>query len=446
MPAAGLLGLLLAALLPFAVPEADWHVHPVHHRHSNGTAAGPTPKPRDGQPPPGVSAAAAAASVAKLEPELFASLPPAFLPELKTPCFHANGTGPLRCLPYYFILGDFQCGVRDLATRLARHPQVVRPGAETPHWWDERRDGGSWERFWPMYESAAARLAPGEVLGDTSYATFAFTWAGSGRTNWPWSRAMAVCRKEACKEDAACIAARCYQEAAAAWHPTRGDGSSITLPYLMRYALGANVKHVVLVRDPVERLHAAYWGGHHYLNRYGRTEAGFAAFVNGTLADMAACRARQSAEQCVQAFEAWSQEQEDGWYHCDQLAKGAYSVFLKGWLGAFPKADVLVLRLEDIARTAPDGTRTGLAAALRAVETHLGLAPAQGAAWEAMLEGPITRGSDAHSVNPGRVAGAAIDPEVRAAVGAFYREFDAELEGLLGKPGFADWHGEATFL
>jgi hypothetical protein len=299
-----------------------------------------------------------------------------------------------------------------------------------------------------MYEGAAARLVaePEAVMGDTSYATFAFTWAGSGRTNWPWSRAMATCRKEACKQDGACIAARCYTESAAAWHPMRGDGASITLPYLMRYALGANVKHVVLVRDPVERLHAAYWGGHHYLNRYGRTEEGFAAFVNGTLADMAACRARQSAAECVQAFEAWSQEQEDGWYHCDQLAKGAYSVFLAGWLGAFPKEDVLVMRLEDVARTAPDGTRTGLAAALRAVESHLGLVPAQGAAWEAMLEGPITRGSDAHSVNPGRVAGAAIDPAVRAVVGAFYAEFDAELEILLDKPGFADWHGERSFL
>ena len=32
------------------------------------------------------------------------------------------------------------------------------------------------------------------VVGDASTATFAFTWAGSGRTNQPWSRAQMECR------------------------------------------------------------------------------------------------------------------------------------------------------------------------------------------------------------------------------------------------------------
>ena len=32
------------------------------------------------------------------------------------------------------------------------------------------------------------------VVGDASTATFAFTWAGSGRTNQPWSRTQMECR------------------------------------------------------------------------------------------------------------------------------------------------------------------------------------------------------------------------------------------------------------
>jgi hypothetical protein len=67
---------------------------------------------------------------------MFGDLPDAFLAEYKNPCWHdANGTaagagaapGRLRCLPYYFILGDFHCGVRDLHARLLQaRPALAR--------------------------------------------------------------------------------------------------------------------------------------------------------------------------------------------------------------------------------------------------------------------------------------------------------------------------------
>jgi hypothetical protein len=153
------------------------------------------------------------------------------------------------------------------------------------------------------------------IVGDASTATFAFTWAGSGRTNTPWSAAMTACREGTCKQDKACIERRCYADAAAAWHPIRGgDGASLTTPFLMRLAMGANVKLVVLLRDPVERLHAAFWGGDHYLAKYGKDEPGFAAFVNDTLNAFEDCHVAggHTPEECVLAFEAWSQTQEDG--------------------------------------------------------------------------------------------------------------------------------------
>ena len=40
----------------------------------------------------------------------------------------------------------------------------------------------------------------------------------------------------------------------------------------------------------------------------------------------------------------------------------------------------------------------------------------------------------------------AIDPAVRASLRAFYDPFDRELEQLLGRPGFADWHGDTSFI
>lgn len=279
-----------------------------------------------------------------------------------------------------------------------------------------------------------------------SFATFAFMWAGNGRSMWPWGKAMQACR-ESCKQEGSCISDSCYAEAQEKWHPIRGDGSQLSTPWLMRLAMGTNIKLVVMLRDPVERLHAAFWGGHHYHHRYGANESGFAAFALQSLADFRECLdGGHTAEECVLAFEAWSATQEQVYYHDDQLTKSVYSVFLKQWLAAFPREDVLVLRLEDYAQ---DG---GVARALKAVFRHLGLTeevPPE--AWRQMLEAPITRGSHPREgatccPTPLRAPPEGIDPAVRATLQAFFAPFGQELETLLGEPGFADWHSGHSFL
>ena len=161
--------LLAAAAFAGAQPRAaaPWHPHrlrqaAVGQRGSAETTAPsaasaaaatpvPTPgsrKPRVGIAPPGVALEQALASARALQPgalrcrerqrptrqgrrltrprgcaaELFGALPEAeFLAEYKNPCWRpANVTGgkSLLCLPFYYILGDFQCGVRDLAHRI----------------------------------------------------------------------------------------------------------------------------------------------------------------------------------------------------------------------------------------------------------------------------------------------------------------------------------------
>jgi hypothetical protein len=56
--------------------------------------------------------------------------------------------------------------------------------------------------------SAAARIStnPAQlVVGDASTATFAFMWAGSGRTNAPWGRAMTECRASTPRDALLCL-------------------------------------------------------------------------------------------------------------------------------------------------------------------------------------------------------------------------------------------------
>ena len=237
-------------------------------------------------------------------------------------------------------------------------------GAPAPHWWDESKP---WSHYWAQFKQASARIEKeADVLvGDSSAATFAFLWCGCQRTNFPFSAAMGECQST-CKDDAACVADRCYAEAAKAWHPINGDGSKLNTAWLMRLAMGSNIKLIIMLRDPVERLHASFWAGHHYQHRYGATEEGFATFANETIAEFEVCERGHGRDECVLAFEAWGKAQESVFFHDDQLVKGAYSVFLKhGWLAAFPRNDILVMRLEDYAKDV-EGTLTKVFA-------HLGL-------------------------------------------------------------------------
>lgn len=47
----------------------------------------------------------------------------------------------LRCLPYFYIIGQPKCGTTDLFYRLLEHPQLKYNAFKEPHWWNRRRFG-----------------------------------------------------------------------------------------------------------------------------------------------------------------------------------------------------------------------------------------------------------------------------------------------------------------
>jgi hypothetical protein len=92
--------------------------------------------------PPGVTEEELLRAAARISPDVFDDLPPAFLPDFKAPCWRREG-GELRCLPYVYVLGVFQCGVRDLFHRMLLHPEMTGTANAAPHFWDEIHP---WER------------------------------------------------------------------------------------------------------------------------------------------------------------------------------------------------------------------------------------------------------------------------------------------------------------
>lgn len=47
----------------------------------------------------------------------------------------------LRCMPYFYIVGQPKCGSTDLYFKITLHPDVVRPPMKEPHWWSKNRFG-----------------------------------------------------------------------------------------------------------------------------------------------------------------------------------------------------------------------------------------------------------------------------------------------------------------
>lgn len=123
-------------------------------------------------------------------PQLFTAIPHQFLPGIKSPCWyeefssklstdiykrnlftvrsktfktvcdhlrtdfhqhllHRNGKWfRLRCLPYFYIIGQPKCGTTDLFHRLLLHPEVKFNTMKEPHWWTRKRFGKSSEDGW----------------------------------------------------------------------------------------------------------------------------------------------------------------------------------------------------------------------------------------------------------------------------------------------------------
>jgi len=200
----------------------------------------------------------------------------------------------------------------------------------------------------------------------------------------------------------------------------------ISQPWLLRQALGGgNARFVVLLRDPVERLHAAFWNYHHYRSKYGATEEGFTAFATEMTGHVRRCLESHTEVQCVTSFEAMGPSYENVYYHADQVLKGMYSTFMAGWLAAFPRETFLVLLQEDY--VAPGGTKR----ALEAVVQHLALAEPDEAAWGAMLQEKRTL-----NASPEQGARGEMSAITRDALRAFYAPYNNALARMLGDDRF----------
>ena len=364
----------------------------------------------------------------RLAPDIFELLPEdgARFMAGRSPCWKRNDTTPLRCLPAYFLLGVFQCGVRDLHERLAVHPDIAPTANAMPHFWDEQ---WPFSRYLDVFTPAVERIreAPERyIAGDSSFSTFTYTWTGSARVNVEWDATFKRCRETMCMNNATCIAATCYNYTNTVSPPLHGGGSGLTLPRLLRRVYGAyDVRMVVVLRDPVERLHAAYWNYGHYGNVYGQNETGFSLYAREMVGHITRCLQTHSEAECVTAFEALDPENEAVFYHCDQVLKSLYAPFMAGWLQSFGDS-LLVLRLEDWKE---ESNRDVVRQVLTQTWAHLQLPPPEldAGQWDRALTGTVKRAGDEAL----RARRGDMEPATRRFLRDFYRPYNRRLADML---------------
>lgn len=280
-----------------------------------------------------------------------------FDPALTNPCTpaaaapHSAGPAGARyCIPYFYVIGAFHAGVRDLFARINAHERAVldysavaaaasppagatSPPPRSPSFFSETHP---WERMlwrgcdWggcPRRRGAGAEpielahlpgllpcaagadaeagngsgedgaggcaLSGGRVFGEAAPAAFAFTWSSTfSLLHAPWTASIGGCLPRAANESAR---QRCYPQARAAqlaWEARTLGASAppLSAPWLMRGVHGASkVRLIALLREPASRLYSAFWFWPQYRRRYGHSADGFDAYAREAVRDFEGC-------------------------------------------------------------------------------------------------------------------------------------------------------------
>ncbi|MEW5313500.1 MAG: hypothetical protein WDW38_005064 [Sanguina aurantia] len=385
--------------------------------------------------PGGLRSLRAAAAI--LHPEVMKPIPESFDPDYKNPCW-LDGSGMLSCLPAFYVAGVFHAGCSTLYQKLLRHPDILSDASSMNQMWGEEAKtmSGYLDNF-NTAKQAVARDPARKLIADGSSSTFAQYWSAALKAHRGFQGTVVPCFAKcgntagATQVPAAtCQETTCFSSAHQAdLEVSRKSGipfDRMHVPLLMRAVYGSRPPRlVVLARNPIQRLHSAYYCYQHYHSKYGRNAQGFLAYVEEQLNAFHKCVSKGHTErECVLYFETYGMEEERVHYHADQIFRGMYSVFLELWLQALPASHIHVVKSEEYFANA--------SATIGSVVSFLGLAQPGQEQLQEMLAAGRPR-----SFTAGMPA---MLPEARAILLKFYKPYNTRLAELLHDPRYLTWN------
>lgn len=380
--------------------------------------------------------------VIETDPHLFSVIPRYFLPGIKSPCWYEEfstelGADPyrrnlftlrsksfktvcdhlktnfhqhlhhrgdkhfrLRCLPYFYIIGQPKCGTTDLFHRLLLHPEVKFNTMKEPHWWTRKRFGyirfkdGFQESFpvedyLDLFDLAAHNIQEG-ISGNSSgdhRAVRLITGEASASTMWDNQ----------------------------AWSYLHGDREETEPPFLAQdfiHAVQPDAKIIIMLRDPVERLYSDYL----YFKIANKSAEDFHQKVTDSVQLFQSCLSERSLRSCVYNTSLSNTMPV-------RLNLGIYIVFLLDWLTVFRRDEVLVLRLEDYA--------ANLEVTIKKVFDFLSVGPLSKQVEAALTKRPMSNTRRAADRNLGPML-----PATRHLLSEFHQPFNHKLASVLDNKAF----------
>lgn len=381
--------------------------------------------------------------VIRTDPNLFSVIPPQFLPGIKSPCWHQDvssklSTEPyrgnlftlrsenfknvcdylrnnfyqhlyhrdgrqyrLRCLPYFYIIGQPKCGTTDLFHRLLLHPEVKFNTMKEPHWWTRKRFGyirfkDGFQKSFPvedyldLFDLAAHKIQEG-ISGNSSGhhrgTLQVITGEASASTMWDNQ----------------------------AWSYLHDDREETDPPFLTQdfiHKVQPDAKIIIMLRDPVERLYSDYL----YFKMANKSAEDFHQKVIESVQLFKSCLSARSLRSCVYNTSLSNAMPV-------RLNLGMYIVFLLDWLTVFHRDQILALRLEDYA--------ANLTVTIQRVFDFLSVGPVSKQVEAALTKRPMS--------NTRRVADRSLGPMLPATrdlLREFHQPFNHKLASVLNNKAF----------
>ncbi|XP_069755845.1 carbohydrate sulfotransferase 15 [Narcine bancroftii] len=314
---------------------------------------------------------------------------------------HHNGEHErLRCLPYFYIIGQPKCGTTDLYNRLRQHPELSFSILKEPHWWTRKRFGiiRPWNQFSNRYQiedyldlfdlavyqiqSQIAKSSPEQQISSNM-----IIGEASASTMWDNN----------------------------AWQIFYAPTANREPPYLIQdflHAILPAVKLIVILRDPVERLYSDYL----YFISTNKSTENFHERVKDSLQIFKDCLMHSSLRSCV--------------YNCTvnsampvRLHVGLYVVFLWDWYAVYNPNQFLILCLEEHA--------ADLKNSMDRIFRFLNLGNLTEIQEAAIIDRPASNTRNPKDKNIGPML-----PETRRILKDFYRPFNEKLALVLNDDSF----------
>eukprot|EP00798_Chlamydomonas_sp_ICE-L_P031207 gene31207-6356_t len=418
------------------------------------------------------------AYAAAVNPELFnpnytvvGSKTKGYLPDYASPCF-MNAREQFRCLPQLLILGGFHSGANSMTHRVANLEGTVQDSSSGNQFWAEHDK--SMEGYLNGFSGASMAIQgkPHLVLLDVSQSSYAYYLASGSKSIMPCiEKCIKIANNGGNKDE--CLDGACYPAAVKADMQIATNGSNkeecldgacypaavksdmqvasehkmdyvrdAINPMFMRAMYGQHEpKLVIMLREPIARLHSAYYGYPHYFGAFGKNSTGFLKYVKEQVAAFQECSKEHGDVKCAIMFEALGSKHEKVYFHCDQILRSMHSVWMEGWLRFFPRSSILVIKSDEYFKSSANELRV-----LQDIARHAGLTEhTQEHLSKITAENKPQAYAKDHVMLPGakKLLPEKMDhvmlPEAMKLLTDFFRPFNKRLAELLDDPYYATW-------